>query len=152
MRRGIKGTNLPSKGWQRRQREWDPGSGDWAESERGKMLYIYTWRPFDRCDGARRWWQREKTTKYILILSFPHFFFKLFFEPPFPVLFYFFKTSSHHITTRIKKKDALLNGSFCHENSEKLIKILDHFKALWKYFYLAPIWYFYLFSFRNGIS
>ena len=51
-----------------------------------------------------------------------------------------------------QKKDALLNGSFNYKNLKKLIKILHHFKALWKYFHLAPIWYFYLFSFRNGIS
>ena len=55
-------------------------------------------------------------------------------------------------TTRIKKKDALLNGSFSHKGSEKLIKILDHFKALRKYFHMAPISHCYLFLFRNGIS
>ena len=38
------------------------------------------------------------------------------------------------------------------ENKKKLTKILDHFEALEKLFHLAPIWYLYLFSFRNGIS
>ena len=31
-------------------------------------------------------------------------------------------------------------------------KILDHFEALENLFHLAPIWYLYLFSFKNGIS
>ena len=54
--------------------------------------------------------------------------------------------------TCIKKKDALLNGWLRHWKSKKLIKILDHFEALENLFHLAPIWYLYLFSFRNGIS
>ena len=39
-----------------------------------------------------------------------------------------------------------------YKSKKNLIKILGHLKALQKYFYLAPSWYCYLFSFRNGIS
>ena len=37
---------------------------------------------------------------------------------------------SHLSYHAYQKKDALLNGSCSHKDSEKLIKILDHFKAL----------------------
>ena len=38
------------------------------------------------------------------------------------------------------------------DNQKKLIKIIGHFEALETLFHLAPFWYLYLFSFRNGIS
>jgi len=45
-----------------------------------------------------------------------------------------------------------LNELLWQQISKKLNDILDRWKALGKYFHLASIWYFYLFSFGNGIS
>ena len=42
-------------------------------------------------------------------------------------------------------------ANFTYELKKKPNRNLDHLKVLQK-FHLAPIWYCYLFSFRNGIS
>ena len=60
-----------------------------------------------------------------------------------------FKTNA---TTRLNKKVALLNDKLLYWISKTNQKILKHLKALEKIFHLAPIWYCYPFSFRNGIS
>ena len=52
----------------------------------------------------------------------------------------------------INKKETLLNCLLWQQISIKPNKILDHWKALWKYFHMVSIWYFYLILFGNGIS
>ena len=89
----------------------------------------------------RRW---NNSPPYILSLSLILSLFIFLF------LFIWFSISAY--TTRLNKKAALLNDKLSYWISKKLIKILDHLKALEKIFHLAPIWYCYLFSFRNGIS
>ena len=59
---------------------------------------------------------------------------------------------SCQLTTRLNKKTHFYMTNFAYKFSKKLIEMLNKFKALRKYFHLAPIWHFYLFSFRNGIS
>ena len=54
------------------------------------------------------------------------------------------------ITTRLKK-NRTFEWLFLPKIFQKL-KVLGHFKVLQKYFHLAPFWYCYLFSFRNGIG
>ena len=70
-----------------------------------------------------------------------------------PVLLLKFKPRASKPTTiGLKKKTHFYMANFAYEHKKKLTKIIGHLKALWKYFHLAPIWYCYLFWFRNGIS
>ena len=54
-------------------------------------------------------------------------------------------------TTRINKKDALLKSLLWQQLSIKFIEMLDHWKALLKYFHFVSIRYFYRFLLRISI-